>query len=96
MDLENIRQYRIFGISIFDVASAVLGFYILDHFLLNDKLFKLYGYKFYIAVLPIGVISHLLIKQKTFLNTQLFSSEINVISIVIKLIVVLSIFYIFF
>lgn len=90
--LNKLRDYRLIGISIFDISISILFFYIIDY-LLNFKFFKLYGYKYYVSIIPIGILSHLLIKQKTYLNSQLLSSELNPNSIFIKLLVLFCIVY---
>lgn len=92
--ISKLREYRIIGISIFDVVLAIVFFYIMDY-VINYKFFKNFGYKYYISIIPIGIISHLLIRQKTYLNTQLFSSELNYNSISIKILVLLCFVFLF-
>lgn len=92
--ISKLREYRLIGISIFDVVLALFLFYILDS-VVNYKFFRKFGYKYYLSIIPIGIISHLLIKQKTHLNTQLFSKELNYDSISIKILVLLCFAFLF-
>lgn len=72
--MESINYLRSFrlnvnggrGIAMFDLFSAFFGAFLLDkYFDLSKKLsvnYKLY----YLLVIPIGIISHILFKQDTF------------------------------
>ena len=96
--ITNLRKYRILespanlfntegkGIAIFDLVSSIVGFYLVD-LLYGGKLFKAYGYKYYLFVIPFGIIVHLLFSQNTFLNKQLFSSEINIHKVIVAIVV---------
>lgn len=99
--MEDIRKYRVnfqnidmlfnsksSGIALFDLIFSFAGAYILD------KLFKISGYihlkdpkkMYYLLVVPIGVVSHMIFTQKTFLNGELFNDKINVYKIILFLI----------
>lgn len=96
--ITNLRKYRILespanlfnaegkGIAIFDLASSIIGFYLIDLFY-GGKLFQQYGYKYYLFLIPFGIIVHLLFSQNTFLNKQLLSSEINIHKILVAILI---------
>ena len=97
--ITNLRKYRILentnnlfnadgkGVAIFDLVSSVLGFYLID--LLNGgEFFKTYGYKYYLSIIPFGIIIHIIFNRLTFLNKQLFSSEINIHKIIVAIILI--------
>jgi hypothetical protein len=75
MDLKSIRSYRIFGISIFDIISAMLGlvlvFLIARHFhfpTLSKTNFIVAGI---ILAIPVGVVFHIIFGTNTTLNAKL-------------------------
>lgn len=73
--IESLRQYRIFGIAIFDLVAAYLGAFLLQGILVgDDKLFRSSA-QLFVAVIPIGVLVHILFNQKTFFNTMVFETK---------------------
>jgi hypothetical protein len=72
-----LRQARIGGIAIFDVALSYLGIYLLSPILSNIA--KSLGLRIKRSswlwlTIPIGVIVHILFKQSTTLNNLLFTN----------------------
>lgn len=98
--ITNLRKYRILesptnlynsnseGVAIFDLVSSIVGFYLVDLLLFRGQLFRTYGYKYYASIIPLGVIVHLSLYQQTFLNKQLFSSELNIHKIIVAIVIV--------
>lgn len=92
-----LRKYRIFNIALFDVVSSFLGAFILD------KLFSISSYfpgknkkiVYYLSVIPIGVLIHLIFSQNTFLNQQLFDKSLNGYKISFGILLFLIILFIF-
>lgn len=67
-----LREYRIYGIAIFDLVITYLVAFLIDIRLnVNDKL------TYYFMLLPLGVIIHVLFNQKTFLNNKLLTTKFN-------------------
>lgn len=88
MTLEELRSHRIMGIAIFDLASTFIAAYLLDHF------FKLSAYVpckknqklvYYSSLIPLGVLVHVLFGKQTFLNSQLFNTDLNIYKVVVLL-----------
>lgn len=94
--MDQLRKYRLnlgesgmflnsksSGIALFDLIFSFVGAYAID------KLFNLSSYipvkhnikVYYLLVIPIGVISHVLFVQKTFLNRRLFTTQVNIYQI---------------
>ena len=73
--MDQIRSHRLFGIALFDLISSFVGAWLIDHFLLklSDKAKPVY----YLSVIPLGILVHILFNQKTFLNSKVFSKELN-------------------
>ena len=98
--ITKLRKYRILespttlynsnseGVAIFDLVSSIVGFYLVDLLLFSGQLFRTYGYKYYASIIPLGVIVHLILDQQTFLNKQLFSSELNIHKIIVAIVMV--------
>ena len=98
--ITNLRKYRILespinvyntegkGVAVFDLVSSIVGFYLVDLLLFSGQLFRTYGYKYYASIIPLGVIVHLSLYQQTFLNKQLFSSELNIHKIIVAIVMV--------
>ena len=70
--VEEFRKYRIGGVAMFDLILTFVAAYIIDK-IIDIKHKKLY----YLSILPLAVLSHLVVGQKSFINSQLFSNEIN-------------------
>jgi hypothetical protein len=75
MDLKSIRSFRIWGISVFDVVTAIVGlviiFLIAKHFhfpKLDNSNFIWAGI---LLALPIGIAFHILFGTNTTLNSKL-------------------------
>ena len=103
-----LRKYRIHindksnGIALFDLISSFIGAYLLDYFFnISNTLFgnivKNKNYVkivYYLSIIPIGVIFHILFKQKTFLNTQLLNdSNLNIYKIIVLILIIGMIYY---
>jgi hypothetical protein len=64
------------GMALFDLASTVYVWYLLDqYFGLKHSLHIHSPLKYYLLLVPIFVVTHLLADQSTFLNNQLFYSS---------------------
>lgn len=89
--IDNLRTYRIFGIAILDLVLAYLGTFLFHDVLVGDgKLFRS-STQLFLAVIPIGVITHVLFNQKTFLNSMIFDTkELNPYKLVFLALVVLT------
>lgn len=107
--ISNMRKYRIKldsmslfnsnndGVAIFDLTGTFIIAYLLDHFFNISRVFNGYTKNpkltYYLVLIPLGVIIHLLtLKKDTFLNSKLFSSDLNVYKIIFA-ILILSILY---
>jgi hypothetical protein len=90
--MDNIRAYRINlqnnfinndsnGIALFDLTGTFLVAYLLNLYLKvsNSEIY-------YISVLPLAVLVHLMVGKNTFLNQRLFSEEFNVYKLIFSLI----------
>lgn len=96
MDIQEVRKYRIQlsapffnkeskGIALFDLVLSFVGAYILNY-LFNVSRYIPGGNKletYYVLVVPIGIIAHILTSQDTFLNKQVLSSEMNGYKIIV-------------
>ena len=75
MSLKNIRSHRIFGLSIFDLVTAVIGTIIIVLICWKVHFPKLDWWKFVIAAIlltiPIGIFVHILFGSNTKLNYKL-------------------------
>ena len=90
MSITELRKYRLVldpfeegfvfnsnsnGIALFDLFSAFLGAYFLEVlFKLPEKL-RITRKMYYLLVIPVGIVVHLLSFQKTYLNQKLFNSK---------------------
>ena len=69
--IETIRSYRIFGIALFDLVCSYVGVFIFHKYLVGaDKPFRS-TLQLFFAVIPFGVLVHMLFGQHTFLNTKI-------------------------
>lgn len=95
MDINNLRKYRIKlqppgfnsdndGIALFDLTATFVIAYFLESYI--RPLLKITRQAYYLLLLPLGVVVHLLTKQDTFLNKQLFDKSINVYKIMMVVI----------
>jgi hypothetical protein len=91
MDINQLRQYRFQlnqpfvnskgqGIAIFDFSMTFLIAYIIEPYI--REYLKLTRPAYYLMLLPLGVVIHLLTKQETFLNKQLFNNSINLYKVI--------------
>jgi hypothetical protein len=104
--ISNMRKYRIKldsmslfnsnndGIAIFDLTGTFIIAYLLDYFFNISRVFNGYTRNpkltYYLVLIPLGVIIHLLIlKKDTFLNSKLFSSDINIYKIIFAILIIL-------
>lgn len=70
--IEKLRLYRIDGIALFDLIGTFFIAFMIDLiFNFKNKL------TYYFMLLPLGILVHLLVNQKTFLNSKLFTKEFN-------------------
>lgn len=94
--IEEFRRYRISfskdgeGIALFDLIFTFIIAYIAYPFI--NKYIKTSKDKYYMSLIPIGIVTHLIFNQKTFLNTQLSKKEINIYNVL----VLLNIIYLFY
>ena len=96
LDIKTLRSYRIKldqgsgdGIALFDLIGTFVIAYILNYIF---NLTRFVSQKvYYGSLIPLGIIVHLMIKQDTFLNSQLFNNELNVY----KIVLICLIFYTF-
>lgn len=97
MDINQLRQYRFQlnqpflnsegrGIAIFDFTITFLIAYIIEPYI--REYLKLTRPAYYLMLLPLGVIIHLLTKQDTFLNKQLFDNSINLYKVIMIFILI--------
>ena len=95
MDITELRKHRILleypfynsdgnGIALFDLISTFIVAYILEPYIL--PYLKITKLAYYLLLLPLGVIIHLIFKQETFLNKQLFNKSINIYKIIMIII----------
>ena len=91
MNINNLRKYRIViespflnsignGIALFDLILTFLIPYLIEAYILS--ILKISRLAYYLSLLPLGVIIHVIFKQDTFLNKQLFTNTINIYKIV--------------
>ena len=96
MDLKELRSYRIqfeqpfynsnnLGISLFDLFMTFFIAYLIEPYVrvytnLNKQ-------AYYLILLPLGVVSHILTNQHTFLNNKLFDSSINIYKVIMTVII---------
>jgi len=92
MNINNLRKYRIIikppffnsignGISLFDLILTFFIPYLIEPYILS--ILKISRLAYYLSLLPLGIIIHILFKQDTFLNKKLFTNTINIYKIVI-------------
>lgn len=72
MNITYLRSFRLYQVAMFDYIASVVFFAII---------FKLFGIsnslRNYLMIVPIAIISHELVGQKSTINTNLFNEEIN-------------------
>jgi hypothetical protein len=81
------------GIALFDLTITFIVAYLLD-LLAWDYIHKFLGISritYYLGLIPLGVIVHLIFQQETFLNTQLFRKEMNIYQLLFIVLVYLFI-----
>lgn len=97
MDINQLRKYRFQlnqpfvnskgqGIAIFDFSITFLIAYIIEPYI--REYLKLTRPAYYLMLLPLGVVIHLLTKQDTFLNKQLFDNSINLYKVIMIIILI--------
>lgn len=95
--MENLRKFRVNleqfpflnsknnGVAIFDVIGTFLiGYMLYNYFKLETPL-----YKYFILLIFIGILVHLLVNQETFLNNKLFSSSFNIYQVLMIILIFL-------
>lgn len=88
--MDTIRSYRVLEIALFDLLGSFLGAWLLDNYYL--KLDAKQQTIYYLSVIPIGILVHLITGQNTTLNKKLFSPEFNVHKVIVALIIISIIF----
>lgn len=92
--IESLRKYRFqfqlpffnnknHGIALFDLLLTFIIAYILESYILH--IVNITRTAYYLMLIPLGIIIHLLTKQDTFLNHQLFNNEVNIYKLVVGL-----------
>ena len=92
IDINNLRKYRLLleppflnskanGMALFDLISTFFIAYLIEPYIL-PKL-KISRLAYYLSLIPLGVIIHLIFKTETFLSKQLFNNTINIYKILI-------------
>lgn len=73
MNIDSLRSHRVFGIALFDLVLAYAGIFVFHNYLVgpDDKPFHS-TLQLFFAVIPFGVLIHMLFRQNTFLNRQIF------------------------
>jgi hypothetical protein len=98
--ITQLRKYRFSftngindkGMALFDLIGTFALACIIDFiFQIPQK----YRHIYYLSLIPFGIVIHLLVKQPTFLNTNLLSMDLNIDSIAIKVIVLLILYMIY-
>lgn len=96
MEITELRKYRFKfdlppfnsvgdGIALFDFIITFLVARILEPY--TRPVLGISTLAYYLMLLPLGVIVHVLTKQDTFLNRQLFTKSLNVYQIIIGIII---------
>lgn len=100
ISVEELRKYRLElpfqfndqnkGIALFDLILTFVIAYILEPYILPFLMsYNINRKAYYLMLIPLGVIIHILFKQTTFLNKQLFSKELNIYKALFFLIIYL-------
>jgi len=80
------------GIALFDLLGSFLIAFLIDYYFHISIYLKDYFYNpifvYYLLVIPLGIVFHLIFSQKTFLNAHLFSKEMNFYKIIVVLILI--------
>lgn len=92
MNISTLRQYRINlepnkkanGIAVFDLVITFFIAYLLESYL--TTFFKITKKKYYLSIIPLAILSHILFRQETFLNTQLMNNYVNIYKILLLII----------
>lgn len=95
MDINSLRKHRIKlqppgfnsdsdGIALFDLTATFVIAYFLESYI--RPILKITKLAYYLLLIPLGVIVHLLSNQDTFLNKQLFNNTINIYKIILVII----------
>ena len=89
MNIEVIRNYRIAldsgfndkgkGISLLDLLGTFIIAYLVRSLIPIDYA------TYYLALMPIAILSHVLVGQKTFLNSQLSNNNFNIYKILVAI-----------
>lgn len=88
--MEQLRKYRINehgfnqnndGIALFDLIGTFVIAYVFEKIVVNYL--HITRKTYYLSLIPVGVLVHLITKQETFLNKQLFNSNVNIYKILL-------------
>ncbi len=96
--ISNLRLFRInietpnvlfnrygYGISLFDLIGTFIIAYMLENFILQK--IKIQKKTYYLSLIPIAILSHLLVNQDTFLNKSLYTKSLNIYHIILFIII---------
>ena len=102
MDIASLRKYRVQinstseffnnksnGISLFDFLGTFIIGYFLQPYITYYLSIKKETY--YLSLIPLGILVHMLISQTTFLGTQLSNSRINIY----KVLLIINMYYLY-
>lgn len=99
VSLTDLRKYRVNfndqsnGITLFDLISSFVAAYLLDYYYFKMTNKTIY----YMGVIPLGIVFHILFSQNTFLNSQLFSNEsFNIYKIIMTLYLIVFAYFLFY
>lgn len=80
------------GIALFDLLGSFFIAFLINYYFHISNYLKDYFYNptfvYYLLIIPLGIVVHLLFSQNTFLNTQLFSKDMNFYKIILILIII--------
>jgi hypothetical protein len=78
--ITTLRSFRVSDIAMFDLIASYLGMFILDYLFGVSKFIPGANPQqvYYLLTIPIAVLAHLAVGQRTTLNSQLFSPEFNI------------------
>lgn len=94
MNIEYLRSFRLkfnkidgTGIAMFDLIGTFFIAYLFQNYATSK--FHITKLTYYLSLIPLGIIIHIITAQHTFLNKQLFNSNINIYKIIVIIITIL-------
>jgi len=98
------NNYQLFnsnndGIALFDLLGTFIIAYALDYYFQIWKILKGFFINprvaYYLLLIPLGIVVHkLFVKDETFLNSKLFSNEMNIYKLLVFINIIAIIMYI--